>query len=232
MHQAGGGKDVEAAARMGRMAWSVESAVTAATLTAAITPQVTVAAWLAGQVFTVTVCVLRAAGAPTAHSRVTVRTGHPVPLMRARVSVLLGTEAPPAKGSAPRATSATAAVRPVHSVCTVMDPATMCRDSATVCPASKERCVTRFVPVVTSGRTVRGAVVAQTMAPVTPSTAHVSVTRDGSEVTVLSLVLQDSGAPTAFTHATVTTEPTAVRTTESASAHQGGRVFTALSDVH
>lgn len=168
VHLAGGVKDVTSAARMGPMAWTVKSAVTAAMLTAVITPQDTVAAWLAGLVFTVTVCVLRAAGAPTARSPVTVRTGRPAPLMRAHVSVLLGTEAPPVRGSALQDTLATAAVRPVHNVFTAMGLATTSQDSVTVSQASKGPCVMRCVPVDTLGRTALGAAVAQTMEPVTP----------------------------------------------------------------
>lgn len=61
---------------------------------------------------------------------------------------------------------------------------------------------------------------------------HVNVTLVGLEVTVLSLVLQASGAPTASIHVTVITGPTAVHTTESANAHQDGRGFTAHSAVH
>lgn len=61
---------------------------------------------------------------------------------------------------------------------------------------------------------------------------HVSVTLVGSEVTVLSLVLLVSGAPTASIHVTAIMEPTAVHTTESANAHQDGQVFTAHSAVH
>lgn len=229
VHQAGGGKDVETVARMEPMAWTVKSAVTAVMLMDAITPQATVAAWPGGLVFTVTVCVPRAAGAPTALSPVTVRTGHPVPLMKAHVSVPLATEAPPVKESAPRGTLATAAVRPVHSVYTATGPATTSQDSVTVCPASKGHCVMRFVQAVALGRTVLGAAVAQTMEHVTLSMGRVSVTLAGSEVTVLSLALRVSGDPTAFIHATVTMEPTAVHMMESANVHQDGQVFTALS---
>lgn len=232
VHQAGRERDVGPAARMGPMAWTVESAVTAAMLTAVITPQGTVAAWLGGLVFTVTVCVLRAAGAPTARCPVTVRMGRPVPLKKAHVSVLLGTEAPLVKESAPLGTSDTAAVRPVHSASTVTGPATTSQDSATVCQASKVHSVMRCVPVDTLGRTVLGDAVAQTMEPVTPSMARASVTPDGSEVTALSPVLRVSGAPTASIHATVITEPSAALMTENANVRQDGPAFTALSAVH
>lgn len=232
VHQAGGVKDVTSAVRMGHMAWTVKSAVTAAMLMDVTTLQDTAAAWLGGLVSTVTVCVLRAAGAPTAHSPVTVRMGHPAPLMRAHVSALQGTEAPPVRGSALLGTLVTAAVRPVHSVFTATGHATMCQDSVTAYPASKGHCVMRCAPVVTLGRTVLGAAVAPTMEPVTPLMGRASVTLVGSEVTVLSLVLQVSGAPTASIHVTVITGPTAVHTTESANAHQDGRGFTAHSAVH
>lgn len=168
VQQAGGEKDVTSAARMGPMAWTVKSAVTAVMPMDVTTPQDTVAAWLGGLVFTVTVCVLKAAGAPTALSHVTVRMARPAPQMRAHVSVLLGTEAPPVRESALRDTLATAAVRPVHSVFTATGRATTSQDSVTVCPASKVHCAMRCVPVVTLGRTVLGAAVAQTMEPVTP----------------------------------------------------------------
>lgn len=168
VHLAGGVKDVTSAARMGPMAWTVKSAVTAAMLMDVITPRDTVAAWLGGLVFTVTVCVQRAAGAPTVRSPVTVRMGRPAPLMRAHVSAPLGTEAPPVRGSALQGTLATAAVRPVPNVFTATGRATMSQDSVTVCQALKGHFVMRCVPVVALGRTVLGAAVAQTMEPVTP----------------------------------------------------------------
>lgn len=56
---------------------------------------------LCAQVSTVTVCVLRAAGAPTARCPVTVRTERPALLTRGPVSVLQGTEEPPVRGVSP-----------------------------------------------------------------------------------------------------------------------------------
>lgn len=154
VHLAGGVKDVIFAARMGPMAWTVRSAVTAVMLMDVITPQDTAAAWPGGLVFTVTVCVLRAAGAPTAQSPVTVRMGRPALLMRAHVNVPLGTEALPVRGSALQGTLATAAVRPVPSVFTATGRATMSQDSVTVFQASKGHCVMKCVPVVALERTV------------------------------------------------------------------------------
>lgn len=230
--QAGEGRGVTSTVRMAPMVWTVKNAVTAVMLMDVTTPLVTVAVWLDGLVSTVTVCVQRAAGALTAPSPATVRTERPALRMKGPVSVLRDTEAPPVRGSARRVTSVTAAVRPVHSVSTATDHVTTSQDSATVCLASRERCATRFVQVDALGRTAPGPAAAQTTAPVTPSTAPVSVFPDGSGATARSRVLLVSGDPTASTHATVTTEPTAALMMESASVHQGGPAFTAHSAVH
>lgn len=229
--RAGEGSAVRSAARMVRMVWTVKSAVTAVMLMDVTTPQDTAAAWPDGPVFTVTVCVLRDTGARTALSPVTVRTGRPALRTRAPVSVLLDTEAPPVRGSALLGTSGTAVVRPVHSVFTVMGRVTMSLDNVTVCLVLKGHCAMRCAPVDALGRTVLGAVAVQTMALVTPSMGHASVTQAGSAATVHNLVLLVNGAPTAFTLVTVTMEPTAVPMTESVNAHQDGPAFTAHNVV-
>lgn len=225
--QDGEERGVSFTARMERTAWTVGNAATAAMLMDVTTPLVTAAVWLDGLVSTVTVCVLRAAGAQTAPCPVPVGTERPVLRMKEPVSALQDTEEPPARGAALQVTLVTAAVRPVHSVSTATDHATTSQDSATVCRDSKDLCAMRCVPVVALGRTVCGAAAAPTTAPVTPSMAPASVILDGSAATAPSRVHQVIGDPTASTPVTVTTEPTAALMMENASAPPDGPAFTA-----
>lgn len=118
--QAGEETNVICAVMTALMDWSVVSDVTVFMLTDVNLQLDTVAVCPAGRVFTVTVCVLRAAGGPAALSPVTVRMGHHVHLMRVLVSVHLDSEEPPVSAFVLLVTLVIAVVKRVRSVSIAM----------------------------------------------------------------------------------------------------------------
>lgn len=210
---------------------TVLSAVTAATQTAATPPRATAAASLDGQVSTVTVCVRRAAGAPTAPCPATARTGRRALLTTASVSVRLDSGVPLVRESVPLVSTGTAAAKRAHSVSTAAAPATTSQACVTACQASLAPSVTKCVPVADLEKTVQEFVHAPTMEPVIPLTDHVSVTRAGSAVTALNRVHLPTGARTVSTRATATMGPSAAPMMGNASAHLAGPGSTALRDA-
>lgn len=198
---------------------------------AATPPRATAAASQDGQVSTVTVCVLRDAGAPTAPCPAIVKTGLRVPPMTASVSVRQGSEAPLVRESAPLVFMGIAAARHAHNVCTAVGPATTSQACVTAYLASLAPSAMKCVPVEDLEKTVQEFVPVPTMGPVTPSTDLVSVTQGGSAVTALNLVHLLTGAQTASTRATATMGPSAAPTMGNANALRAGRGSTARRGV-
>lgn len=227
----GGERNVNSLARMVPTAWTVPSAVTAATLTGATPPRATAAASRDGQVFTVTVSVLRDSGVQIAPCLVTAKMEHPALQMMGSVSVHQDTEAPLARESARRGFTDTAAARPARSACTAVAPATTSLACVTACLDSQEPSAMKCVPVADLGRTALEYAPAPIMGLAILLIDPASATLDGLVVTALSLAHLPTGDQTASTRATATMELSAVPTMGSASAPRAGLAFTAHRGV-